>query len=388
MTDDIAATLNLQDLLVELINSLSTIKALSEIDCGANDERSLIRHALSSLISNQNMESCSFFVLDNDGWLVNVTGVRYDEPDAVESHNAAGTSRFRVGEGIIGLAAASGQTQHCENCAEDERFSRGGERRPLGSIISVPVFTLNKQLIGVLNISHSEPYFFGDWHLRLLDVYKNIFGQLVTNFRLFRNMERQIAARTAELEKLVGETQRLKDHYATMAMQDQLTGLNNRRYFYQQVEMVAAHHKRYDAPFCLLVIDIDHFKHVNDQYGHVVGDQVLVKVGDTLRHSVRATDILARFGGEEFVIIFMDLNRSKGKDFAERIRRTISELDWTIDGHTLKVSVSIGLYCATIQDQKQLNIDQILHRADTALYFAKAQGRNQVAVYTPDFIAI
>lgn len=383
--DGMTSTLSLQDLLIELINSLSTIKALSEIDCGAGDETVLIREALSSLICNQNMENCSFFMLCEDGWLTNVTGISANESHA-SSSNKAGipASRFKIGEGIIGTAAASGLIQHCQNCHEDERFANmGNAPSKLGSIVSVPVFTLHQQLIGVLNISHSQPNFFGEWHLRLLEVYKNIFGQLITNYRLFRNMEHQITVRTAELERLVGETQRLKDHYATMAMQDQLTGLNNRRYFYQQVEVAIAQHQRYRMPFCLLVMDIDHFKLVNDQHGHVLGDQVLVKVGETLKQSVRASDILARFGGEEFVIIFMDLDHKQGRDFAERIRATIKSLDWTIGDGSLNITMSIGLYCASVEDQRNLNIDQIIHRADTALYKAKANGRDQVAVYNP-----
>lgn len=378
------SSLSLQDLLIELINSLSTLKALSEIDCGAGDEKNLIRDALSSLICNQNMENCSFFVLDDEGWLTNVTGISIAESYEHTEKTDAPAVRFKIGEGIIGAAAATGQIQHCQNCHEDERFANvGSASNRLGSIVSVPIFTLHQQLIGVLNISHSQPNFFGEWHLRLLEVYKNIFGQLITNYRLIRNMEQQIATRTAELERLVGETQRLKDHYATMAMQDQLTGLNNRRYFYQQVEIALAQHQRYQMPFCLLVMDIDHFKRVNDQYGHVLGDQVLVKVGETLKKSVRTSDILARFGGEEFVIIFMELDHSRGRDFADRIRNTVKDLVWDVADGKLSVTLSIGLYCASVEDQSSLNIDQIIHRADTALYQAKAGGRDQVAVYTP-----
>ncbi|MDD1621911.1 MAG: sensor domain-containing diguanylate cyclase [Methylococcaceae bacterium] len=377
----------MQDLIVDLLNALSAVKNLSEISCQVEDEKMLIRQALTSLIQNQDMERCSFFMLDSDGLLTNVTGL-----SAAELTNSQAWVRkplqFRIGEGIIGAAAASGRIQHCQNCHEDKRFVVvGAHAQPPGSIISAPVFTLNNVLVGVLNISHPHPNYFTDWHLRLLEVYKNMLGQLITNRRLFQQMELQIASRTAELEGLVAETRRLKDHYASMSMHDQLTGLHNRRYFYDQVEMAIAQHKRYKNPFCLLVMDIDHFKAVNDQFGHVFGDQVLIGVAETLRQQVRNTDILVRFGGEEFVVIFTNTSCDSGQTFAERIRNEIKMLRWNVADKTVQITLSIGLHCTSLEccePDLQLDIDQIIHCADLALYAAKAGGRDRVVVFRDD----
>ncbi len=379
--------LGMQDLIVDLLNSLSAVKKLSEISCQVEDEKKLIRQALTSLIQNQDMERCSFFILDSDGLLTNVTGMSVSEL----TNSQAWVSKplqFRIGEGIIGAAAASGSILHCQNCHEDKRFAVVGEHpQPPGSIISAPVFTLHNVLVGVLNISHPQPYFFTDWHLRLLDVYKNMLGQLITNRRLFQQMELQIASRTAELEGLVAETKRLKDHYASMSMHDQLTGLHNRRYFYDQVEMAIAQHKRYHNPFCLLVMDIDHFKAVNDQFGHAFGDQVLVGVAEMLRQQVRNTDILVRFGGEEFVVIFTNTSCDNGQTFAERIRNEIKALRWYIADKVVQITLSIGLHCTSLEccePELKLDIDQIIHCADLALYAAKAGGRDRVVVFGDD----
>lgn len=374
----------LQDVLINLLNSLSAVKNLSEISCQLDDEKNLIKQALTTLIQNQDMERCSFFILDEQDLLTNVTGLSVGD---LTTHQAWTDKplQFRIGQGIIGTAAATGTLQHCQNCRADERFAEIGENAHLpGSIISTPVFTLNHKLIGVLNVSHPTPYYFSEWHIRLLEIYKNMLGQLLTNRRLFQNMETQIATRTAELEHLVCETKRLKDHYASMSMHDQLTGLHNRRYFYDQVEIAIAQHKRYQSPFCLLVMDIDHFKSINDRFGHVFGDQVLIGVSEALKKEVRTTDILVRFGGEEFVVIFTNTSCDSGKAFAERIRNTIKSLHWLVGDKSVQITLSIGLHC-TGQDcynnDFQLDIDQIIHCADLALYRAKENGRDNVMLY-------
>ncbi|QPK63276.1 sensor domain-containing diguanylate cyclase [Methylomonas sp. LL1] len=373
-----------QDLILDLVSALSALKSLSEISCEMADEKAVIRRALSGLLHNQDMERCSFFIVDSDGMLTNVTGLSIVDAPEEDVSWTAKPLHFRMGEGIIGIAATTGEIQHSHNCAEDYRFSQAGDQAYTpGSIICAPVYTLHNVLIGVLNVSHPQPNFFSDWHVRLLEVYTNILGQLITNRRLFQQMESQIVFRTAELERLVEETRQLKDHYASMSMHDQLTGLHNRRYFYDQVELALAQHKRYKYPFCLLIMDIDHFKAINDRFGHIFGDKVLVSVAQTLKNEVRSTDILVRFGGEEFVVIFANTCCDNGKTFAERIRQQIKALSWDVDNENVQLTLSIGLYCVSpdcSETEQNLGIDQIIHYADTALYEAKAKGRDRVEV--------
>ncbi len=381
---ELPAMSGMQDIIVDLLNSLSAIKNLSEVNCQIDDERVLIKQALTTLIQNQDMERCSFFILDSEGFLVNVTGLSFSELNDNDIWSEK-PLRFNIGEGIIGAAAASGRMQHCLNCREDKRFAVIDKDIKLpGSIISTPIFTLNHTLIGVLNVSHPEPYYFSDWHIRLLEIYKNMLGQLITNRRLFLQMETQIASRTEELKHLLAETNRLKNHYASISMKDQLTGLHNRRYFYDQVEMAIAQHKRYQSPFSLLIMDIDHFKSINDQYGHVFGDQVLIRIADALRQQVRNSDILVRFGGEEFVVIFTYTACDKGNIFAERIRNEIKSLRWQVGDKTVQITMSIGFHCSSVDcndPEVPLDIDQIIHCADIALYTAKANGRDQVVMF-------
>lgn len=375
---------NVQDLIVDLLGSLSALKELSELNCQASNEKELVFKALSVLIQNQDMERCSFFVPDEEHKLVNLTGLSSMETLGGERTKSP-PLKFQLGEGIIGLAAQTGELQHCSNCLEDARFSNLARQNSAGlpgSVISVPVFALG-ELLGVLNISHPDAHYFSEWHIRLLHIYKNMMGDLISNYRLLRQMEEQIAMRTQKLETALEDINRLKEHYESMSMLDDLTGLFNRRYFYAQIGAVLANAKRHRQSFCLLVLDLDHFKGVNDIYGHGFGDTVLKDVSRVLREEIRESDILARFGGEEFIIIFTNTHNIKGKLFAERIRERIADLTWYIQEQEVKITVSIGVHCQSSEAFKQSDpeIDEMIQKADKALYAAKAKGRNQVMLF-------
>ena len=377
----------LETVIIDLLNSLSAVKDLSELNCQAGDEKELIRHALTILIQNQDMERCSLFLLNEQGVLVNLTGLSINEQS--NSSREYAPLQFKIGEGVIGIAAETGDLQHCQNCQKDERFSLNDKQKNQelpGSIISVPIF-VGKELVAVLNISHPQPYHFNDWHLRMLGIYKNMLGQLISNYRLFQQMEDQISKRTSKLEQALVDIKALKDHFESMSMIDELTGLYNRRYFYEQSDIAIANTKRYGQALCLLVLDLDHFKEVNDTYGHGFGDDVLVRISKVLQRQVRESDILIRYGGEEFIVIFTNTSCSNGEVFAERIRKEVESLTWEKDGFTQ--TTSIGLYCLNKEcclpdGNKDINIDKLVHFADTALYSAKAQGRNKVVVFNDE----
>ncbi len=389
-TED-SADSGMADILVDLLSSLSAIKELSELGCQASSEDVLIKQALAALIHNQDMERCSFFRLTDDDVLINVTGLSYFETVEDEEYTEC-PQQFKVGEGIIGLAAETKTLQHCHNSQKDERFTMSEssvKARLPGSIISVPVFAANLELIGVLNISHPEPYYFTNWHIRLLEIYKNILGQLISNYRLFLKMEQQLEIRTAKLESAFKDIKRLKEHYENISVQDQLTGLYNRRFFYNQVDRMMAGYTRYGQSMCVLLLDLDNFKQINDNYGHAFGDRVLVDVANILKQQVRNADVLVRFGGEEFVIIFTNTSCHNGIIFADRIRKEVSELKWNQDNQTVIVTLSIGLYCLDKEcytPDTPPDIDQIIHFADTALYKAKEKGRNQVVKFREDML--
>ncbi len=162
-----------------------------------------------------------------------------------------------------------------------------------------------------------------------------------------------------------------------MAIKDGLTGLHNRRYFDTHMETLFNNAESTGRPLSLIVLDIDHFKSVNDTYGHQAGDAVLKEFARRIARAVRAPDLACRFGGEEFVVAMPDNNSELAHVVADRMRQEIAEHPFIIDGgaQQLRVTVSAGVSCYAAGDESH---EAILARADAALYDAKKAGRNQV----------
>jgi len=157
---------------------------------------------------------------------------------------------------------------------------------------------------------------------------------------------------------------------------DGLTRIHNRRAFDERIVEEMRRHQRYRHPMSLLMLDIDHFKDVNDTYGHLAGDQVLREVGRILSETVRGTDFTARYGGEEFMVILPQTNEGQSQILAERLRTMIADARFTHNGHTFAITVSIGV--AVLQPEALTKRRMLLEQVDQALYQAKKMGRNQV----------
>lgn len=177
------------------------------------------------------------------------------------------------------------------------------------------------------------------------------------------------------------------DRLSELSLRDPLTGLANRRYFQKvlerEIEMVA----RSGEPALLLMLDIDHFKKVNDTHGHPLGDQVLQSVARALSDCVRPMDTVARFGGEEFVVILPSCQGHYGQQVAERLRETVGTQAVTLpNGEQLRVTISIGGAYAPrwVRSTPELWLD----RADIELYRAKSNGRNRVCIEPQPMLAV
>lgn len=164
-------------------------------------------------------------------------------------------------------------------------------------------------------------------------------------------------------------------HAEELALKDELTGLSNRRAFFEQGKRIFEQSKRFGHPISVIMMDIDHFKMINDKYGHSSGDKVLQAVAEPLRRLVREIDIVARIGGEEFAFALPETGLENAVNLAERLRSEIEDLVVTNDGHNIKITASFGVVTCKDVDQ---NIDALLTGADNALYVAKRNGRNQI----------
>lgn len=180
------------------------------------------------------------------------------------------------------------------------------------------------------------------------------------------------------LARTIRELEENRQALAEQATTDALTRLKNRRYFYEQAEQNLGTCRRYNKDMSVLLLDIDHFKKVNDTFGHHAGDRVLVGVADLLTHMVRNIDSVARFGGEEFAVLVPETNKLGAAVLGERIRAAIERTPIEADGHSISVTVSIGI--VTLAAEKVDSIDQLLSIADRRLYLAKNGGRNRICV--------
>lgn len=161
------------------------------------------------------------------------------------------------------------------------------------------------------------------------------------------------------------------------ASKDQLTGLSNRRSFRAAMEEAFNEYRQEGKDLALLVLDIDHFKHINDRFGHPAGDRVLSTVGRIMRDQARATDLPGRIGGEEFAVLLRATVKSEAQRIAERMRLSLAALQLIEDGEPIPVTGSFGIACANGDD---VSADMLYSRADAALYEAKRSGRNRVIV--------
>lgn len=163
------------------------------------------------------------------------------------------------------------------------------------------------------------------------------------------------------------------------ALRDGLTRTFNKRYFNERLDAEFHFSRRHGTPLSLLLLDLDHFKDVNDTYGHVAGDYVLSKFATALGQNVRNEDVLARFGGEEFAIISRSISRDAASLFAERLRQMVEELHIEFQGTHIPLTMSVGV---AAQPEAQADFpDSLIDAADKALLRAKRAGRNQVATY-------
>ena len=164
-----------------------------------------------------------------------------------------------------------------------------------------------------------------------------------------------------------------------LALTDPLTGLYNRRGLFEIGHIEFSRSVRLKRPFSALMLDIDHFKNVNDQYGHPVGDQVLQFLASELHSTIRGTDIVGRYGGEEFVIFLSGSNGKAAMDLAERLRRMIEEAPFFVGEKEIGITISLGV---AEYNENSPNLETLVARADQALYVAKHKGRNRVILGT------
>jgi diguanylate cyclase (GGDEF)-like protein len=227
----------------------------------------------------------------------------------------------------------------------------------------------------------------------VLDNRKTLLGRIITFHdvselrKLVVEMNRKNEAlheRNLELITIQEELFRVNQKLEQMAVTDGLTGCFNRRYLMQQLEHEVLLNMRYQIPFSIFLFDIDHFKQINDKYGHLVGDEVIRSTANIVRSMLRRTDILARYGGEEFTVYLPHTNREQSELLAEKIMQAVGENRVDAGSEKVHVTISMGVLSESSEDLRfndpKEYLREVFSSADSALYKAKNEGRNRVVM--------
>lgn len=265
---------------------------------------------------------------------------------------------FRPGEGITGLAAQTGKKIYIKDTGKETRFLHYKGESPMASssFLSLPL-VYKDEVLGVINFSRRGISTFTYQDVKMLSLVANQVALAIANARLY--------TKTREL-----------------SVKDELIGIHNRRYFQQMLQMEWKRAVRFHRPLSMVMIDVDHFKEYNDTFGHIQGDQVLKQTGQMMRRNLREVDTVARFGGEEFVLLLPDTDKRGAIAVAEKVRLLVEGHGFLNDDHkdTRMVTISAGI--STYPDDVD-QMDDLIDHADIALYRAKETGRNRVECFTP-----
>jgi len=223
------------------------------------------------------------------------------------------------------------------------------EANEIRSAIVAPLI-LNHQVLGALSLESSHPSAFAEADLDLLASFAATASAAIRNAQLHATVQK-------------------------LAITDSLTGLYNRRGFFELGAREIERALRFERPLTAIMLDVDHFKVVNDTYGHSTGDQVLNNVATLCSSNIRKVDILGRYGGDEFSLLLPETDTFTANSVAERLRTIVAESGVTVDDSLVKVTISLGVTRATSEIE---NLEALLQRADKALYIAKQGGRNRV----------
>jgi len=253
----------------------------------------------------------------------------------------------------------------------------------LDTMDTPPVFTLTVgECVGEMSlIDHEVPsaYVVTGEPSRLLEINKETLWSLVSaSHGVATNLLLILSRRLRTGNRVIADSIEIRRQIEEMAMIDPLTGLHNRRWLDNMLERLLNRCAMDDRPLTVIMTDIDLFKPFNDRFGHLAGDRVLKAVAHTMQEMLRPSDMIARFGGEEFTILLPDTSIKDGFEVAERLRRGVKETTITADDKSQLPSVTVSLGLA--ERQSDSTIKKLLTAADDAMYRAKKEGRNRTSL--------
>lgn len=294
--------------------------------------------------------------------------------------------RFPLGTGIAGTVGQTGETINLPDAYSDERFNREFDKKTgfrTRSILCVPMKNMHGEILGAVQVLNKKSGPFCDDDETLLIALTSQAAIAIENADLYKrlsdlnlSLEKKVEERTADLTRANLRLSALNKELEEISITDGLTQVYNRRYFMERLRQEVKRVSRYGPPVSLLMIDVDHFKKVNDSCGHQAGDAVLSGMAGLIKGRLRETDLIARYGGEEFCLLATGTEQAGSLVLAERVRTLVEGAAFEHGGSRLTVTVSVGV--STWEPAMRDDYEELVRRADAALYRAKERGRNRV----------
>lgn len=290
-------------------------------------------------------DSCALF-LKEDEHLVVVAARGFSHPEQVKGQ------RFSARDELLLESLKNHSPIILADVQKDSRYKRWGDSAHVRSWMGVPLIKRNSA-IGFLTIDHSQPNVYTENHAKLALAFANQAAAAIENARLFESVQR-------------------------MAVSDPLTGLYNRRHFFDLAGKEFYRARRYGKALAVIMMDLDDLKKINDSYGHLTGDQLIIFVAEQCRQQLRKADLAARFGGDEFILLLPETGLEAAMQVAWRLRDAVVKGFRDENGGVVVSGVSLGV---SAMDAGCNSLELLVNRADQALYTAKQSGKNRVCAW-------
>lgn len=281
-----------------------------------------------------------------------------------------------AGKGIASRVFHTGTPEIINDVSSDSDYYSKIEEdsaKPVYELLAIPLL-VNGKTIGVLEMINKRDGIFTEQDRDFMMIMASHASVAIENARLVNQQhEHEIYLKKCVVEQ-TAELRELYEQVKILAVTDELTGLFNRRGLFDLGEREINRFRRFGNALSAILLDLDHFKHVNDKYGHVIGDQVLKTAAQRCKDGIRDVDIIGRYGGEEFAILLPETGNGEACQLAERLRRCIAKQPVYTDKGNVPITISLGVALAA--GDEDLSI--LLNKADEAMYLAKQSGRNCV----------
>jgi diguanylate cyclase (GGDEF)-like protein len=310
----------------------------------------LLDAVLDKLMETMNVEASGIFLLDAKTKNLILRAHRGMSPKLVREVRQIGSD-----DRLIGRVAKSGKALLIKDVSTKPSLAKSRARaEKFQSFAAVPIISKEK-ILGVMGVGSHKYREFPKWEVRMLDTIANQIGMAIENAQLYE--------RALEL-----------------AFTDGLTGLYNRRYLMEQIEREFRRAERSRTPLSLIMVDLDGLKAVNDNFGHHQGDIFLSEVGKIIKVNTRASDVAARWGGDEFMLLAPETDSSRSSKIAERIRSQVGRYRLSVNGNRVGITISAGVVSYPAH---AACISELLKNVDEAMYNAKRGGKNRTCIFLP-----